>query len=220
MRKKRDFAAISPRANVLLNIMFIIYTAMCIIPFLLVVGISVSDENTLLTYGYHIIPKNFSGTAYRFVTGKSMSLLRSYGITIFTTVVGTLLCVIITAMFAYPISRKDFKYRNFFSFIVFFTMFYYGFNRRHAQDGVAFSDDLLHWEKYAEPILKNGTAEADLDYCHAHKPSVLRKDGELYHFYCAVRHSRLGDPAENLWNEFRCITVAASKPFPQRQRYF
>jgi len=100
------------------------------------------------------------------------------------------------------------------------VMFYYGFNRRHAQDGVAFSDDLLHWEKYAEPILKNGTAEADLDYCHAHKPSVLRKDGELYHFYCAVRHSRLGDPAENLWNEFRCITVAASKPFPQRQRYF
>lgn len=124
--KKRDFSAISPRANVILNIMFIIYSALCIIPFLLVVSISVSDENSLLTYGYHIIPKAYSDVAYRFVTSESMSLLRSYGITIYATLAGTLLCLIITAMFAYPLSRKDFKYRNVFSFIVFFTMIFHG----------------------------------------------------------------------------------------------
>lgn len=97
-------------------------------------------------------------------------------------------------------------------------MFYYGFDRRHAQDGIAVSRDLLHWEKYPEPILRRGAAEEDLDFCHAHKPSVLMAGGTLYHFYCAVRHFRQGDPAENLWNEFRCITVAASKPFPEEDR--
>lgn len=127
-RKQRaqDFGAVSPRANILLNVMFIIYSALCIIPFLLVVGISVSDENALLTYGYHIIPKSFSNTAYVFVTSESASLLRSYGITIYATLAGTVLCLIITALFAYPLSRRDFKYRNVFSFIVFFTMIFHG----------------------------------------------------------------------------------------------
>jgi predicted GH43/DUF377 family glycosyl hydrolase len=97
-------------------------------------------------------------------------------------------------------------------------MFYYGFDRHHAQDGIAVSYDLLHWEKYPEPILSSGATEEELDFCHAHKPSVLRVNGTLYHFYCAVRHFRQGDPAENLWNEFRCITVAASKPFEKTKR--
>lgn len=92
-------------------------------------------------------------------------------------------------------------------------MFYYGFDRRHAQNGIAVSNDLLHWEKYPEPILRSGAAQEDLDFFHAHKPSVLRVNGTMYHFYCAVRRFRQGDAAENLWNEFRCITVAASKPF-------
>jgi putative aldouronate transport system permease protein len=124
--KKRDFSTISPTANVVLNIIFIIYSALCIIPFLLILGISVSDENSLVNYGYHIIPKTFSNAAYLFVTRESTALLRSYGITIYATVSGTLLCVIITALFAYPLSRKDFKYRNLFSFIVFFTMIFHG----------------------------------------------------------------------------------------------
>lgn len=97
-------------------------------------------------------------------------------------------------------------------------MFYYGYNHKHAQEGIAVSDDLLHWEKYPEPIVKNGISERDLDFCYAHKPSVLCHEGALYHFYTAVRHFRTGDPAENLWNEFRCITVASSKPFPVVKR--
>jgi predicted GH43/DUF377 family glycosyl hydrolase len=91
------------------------------------------------------------------------------------------------------------------------VMFYYGYDRRHAQDGVAFSDDLLHWTKHPEPILRVG-APGELDATHAHKPSVVCKDGVLYHFYCAVRPWRAGDPARNFFNEFRCITVAMSSP--------
>lgn len=125
-RKQKDFTQISNRSNRILNVIFILYSVLCIVPFLLIIGISVSDENSLLTYGYHIIPKSFSNAAYRFVTSESRALLSAYGVTIYATVCGTILCVLITALFAYPLSRKDFKYRNIFSFLVFFTMIFHG----------------------------------------------------------------------------------------------
>jgi predicted GH43/DUF377 family glycosyl hydrolase len=90
------------------------------------------------------------------------------------------------------------------------VMFYYGYDDAHAQDGVAFSDDLLHWQKHPEPILKVGTGD-ELDAVHAHKPYVLYHDDTLYHFYCACRPAREGDPVVSPGGEFRCITVAASR---------
>lgn len=90
-------------------------------------------------------------------------------------------------------------------------MFYYGYNRRHAQDGIALSDNLLDWVKHPDPILTNGQA-GEIDHFYAHKPSMLYYQGILYHFYCASRKYREGDAAKNLWDEFRTITFASSKP--------
>jgi predicted GH43/DUF377 family glycosyl hydrolase len=90
-------------------------------------------------------------------------------------------------------------------------MFFFGFNGIHAQDGIAVSEDLLHWDKYTGPILSYG-ANGEIDEIHAHKASVIYYNGILYHFYCACRRYKQGDSAMNLGNEFRCITVAASKP--------
>ena len=64
------------------------------------------------------------------------------------------------------------------------------------QDGLAVSDDLIHWKKEQEPILVHGR-QGELDELHAHKPSVIKKDGVLYHFYCAVRPGHKGDTAVN-----------------------
>ena len=90
------------------------------------------------------------------------------------------------------------------------VMFLFGFDGRHAQDGIAVSRDLLHWDKHPEPILRFG-APGDLDEIHAHKPSVVSHEGVLYHFYSACRKSRDGDPTRKLGDEFRCITVATSR---------
>lgn len=97
-------------------------------------------------------------------------------------------------------------------------MFYYGYDGHHAQEGIAHSVDLLQWKKESEPILSNGI-RGELDELHAHKPSVVEKDGCIYHFYCAVRPSRKNDTAQNVdptqsdgtANEYRCISVAVSK---------
>lgn len=90
-------------------------------------------------------------------------------------------------------------------------MFYYGYDGQHAQDGLIVSDDLKRWEKVAEPVLPHGEPGA-LDSIHAHKPMVFKANDRLYHFYCACREHRPGDATE-LWNEYRTIAVACSRPF-------
>jgi len=80
-------------------------------------------------------------------------------------------------------------------------MFYYGFDGRHAREGLAVSRDLRHWTKWPHPILDVGPP-GSIDSLHAHKPSVVWHKGVFYHFYCCVRDR----------DGFRAITVATSKP--------
>jgi predicted GH43/DUF377 family glycosyl hydrolase len=66
------------------------------------------------------------------------------------------------------------------------VMFYFGLaSDGHARDGVAFSPDLLHWEKTNEILVNIGPA-GSVDAIHAHKPGLITKDKHLFHFYCAV----------------------------------
>jgi putative aldouronate transport system permease protein len=123
---KRDFALISPRTNSALNLMFIFYSICCIVPFILILSISISSEESIRLHGYKLMPEVVSFDAYRYLLSDATGLVRNYGVTIFATVVGTILTVLITTLFAYPLSRPDFKYRNFFSFVVFFTMIFSG----------------------------------------------------------------------------------------------
>lgn len=89
--------------------------------------------------------------------------------------------------------------------------FYFGLGPGHAQEGLALSADLLHWQKCPEPLLAHGPAGA-IDATHAHKPSLLYYNDTLYHFYCGTRPGRAGDVTKVL-GEMRGICVAASKPF-------
>ncbi|WP_248927564.1 family 43 glycosylhydrolase [Paenibacillus hamazuiensis] len=93
------------------------------------------------------------------------------------------------------------------------VMYFFGYNYKQAQEGIAISRDLLHWEKYPEPIIRVGE-EGSVDEIFAHKPSVITHNGVLYHFYCASRKYKEGDPTKNWGKEFRTITVAASRPLP------
>ncbi|NLV74286.1 MAG: hypothetical protein GXY52_06350 [Chloroflexi bacterium] len=66
------------------------------------------------------------------------------------------------------------------------VMFYYGLaTDGHARNGVAFSDDLLHWEKAPVPLIDVG-AVGSMDSQYAHKPAIFFNRGTLYHYYCAV----------------------------------
>ncbi|MDR2135395.1 MAG: hypothetical protein LBO76_02150 [Treponema sp.] len=89
--------------------------------------------------------------------------------------------------------------------------FFFGYDCKHAQDGIACSQDLFHWEMANDPILRYG-AEGEIDSTHAHKAGIITAGKRLYHFYNAVRPWRPGDQAKN-GDEYRAISVASSEPF-------
>ncbi len=116
--------SISQGTNLVLNMVFIVYCIACLAPLILVFMVSLTEQTSLTNNGYSFFPSKISFDAYRYLFNDPVKLLRSYGVTIFTCVVGTFFCVLFTMLYAYPISRKSFKYRNFFSFFMFFTMLF------------------------------------------------------------------------------------------------
>jgi putative aldouronate transport system permease protein len=104
----------------------IILCLFCVLPFVLLVSSSITDEAALVKYGYSFIPKKVSFEAYRYLLGSSTAIVRGYGITILVTVVGTFLNLVITTLLAYPLSRHDLPGRNVVAFIIFFSMLFNG----------------------------------------------------------------------------------------------
>ena len=106
-------------------VIMVLMMIFCLVPLILMLAVSFSSENSLL-HGYRFIPDEWSLDAYAFMWAKRATISRAYGLTILVTVVGTALSLVITSMFAYPLSRKDFKPRNVVAFILFFTMLFNG----------------------------------------------------------------------------------------------
>ncbi len=128
LAKKRTLSlnTISNTSNFVLNALFTIYCILCVAPLILIFMVSITEQTSLATNGYSFLPTKVNVDAYRYLFNDLEKLLRAYGITIFTCVVGTFFCVLFTMLYAYPISRKSFKYKNFFSFFMFFTMLFQG----------------------------------------------------------------------------------------------
>lgn len=103
-----------------------VLAVLALLPIILIVVASFTDETTLLRNGYAFIPEKFSVDAYVYMLQQGATIFRAYGISVLVTIVGTIISVLITTMIAYPMSRKNFKYRNVLAFFVFFTMLFNG----------------------------------------------------------------------------------------------
>lgn len=125
-KRRRGPNDVSPLTQFSINSFYVFYSIVCIVPVILVFMVSISSEKSVLVHGYSFLPNKFSLEAYRFLLDDWGQIARSYGISIFVTVVGTLVSLLFMSLYAYPISRKDFPHRNFFSFFMFFTMLFNG----------------------------------------------------------------------------------------------
>ncbi|MGO4371505.1 carbohydrate ABC transporter permease, partial [Paenibacillus sp. MCAF20] len=93
------------------------------IPFWLVIVNSFASESVLGLHGFSLLPSKWSLDAYRYLlTGNQ--IYYSYGVTLFVTVVGTVLAVLITAMFAYVLAHPKVKYKNHLAFFTYFTILF------------------------------------------------------------------------------------------------
>lgn len=104
----------------------VILACLCILPFILILSSSLTEESSIVVKGFQFFPTEFSVEAYKILFKYPDQMLRAYIVTIAVTAVGTALGLFLTAMTAYCISRKDFKWRNHFSFFFFFTTLFNG----------------------------------------------------------------------------------------------
>lgn len=114
------------RKNLLAHTVVAAFAVLCVIPFILVLSISFSNEMDIVNYGYQFLPRTFDTSAYQYVFENSGQLLSSYLVTIEVTIIGTAISLLMMIMMAYPLSRSQFTQRKYFNFYIFFTMLFNG----------------------------------------------------------------------------------------------
>lgn len=112
--------------QIVINFLLILVAIIMVLPLILLFMSSITDENTLIANGYSFFPAKFSGYAYQYILTNASSVFRAYGITIFVTLVGTTISLLLVTLISFPLSLKDLPGRKFISFYVFFTMLFSG----------------------------------------------------------------------------------------------
>lgn len=112
--------------QLVLNLIFVFACALIIMPFVLVVSTSFSDEIDIAKYGYSFIPKSPTLSAYKYIFKNPTMIVDAYKVTIAFSVLGTFISVLFTAMLAYPLSQRALKCRNKISFYLYFTCLFSG----------------------------------------------------------------------------------------------
>lgn len=121
-----EWNKIKKPTNVLINIFLAICSLAAVIPFIFVIIISLTDEECLTMNGYRFIPEKWSLFAYNYIIEAGENIIRSYGVTILVTVVGTFLGLFLTGTYAYALSRKTYAYRKFFTKVITIPMMFSG----------------------------------------------------------------------------------------------
>ena len=116
--QQSEYNKIKKSTNVLFNVILTILSLLSVIPFIFVIIISFTDEEALAMNGYRFIPEKWSLYAYEYIVSAGENILRSYGVTILVTVVGTLIGLLLTGTYAYALSRKTYAFRSFFTKVI------------------------------------------------------------------------------------------------------
>ena len=108
------------------HIIMIIISLNAILPMVLLVMSSITDNDTLIRNGYNFFPEKFSFKAYSYIFKTGSAVVDAYGISILLTLTGTTLAIIITTLLGYALSKPDLPGRGLMTFYVFFTLLFNG----------------------------------------------------------------------------------------------
>lgn len=114
------------RFQILAHIILAFLSFLAVVPFVLMIVSSLTDNNTLIANGYSFWPEKWSLYAYEYIFNTGNSVLHAYGISIVLTAVGTVIALVLTTMLSYVISRKGLPGRGVITFLVVFTMLFNG----------------------------------------------------------------------------------------------
>ena len=113
--------------QIIIHTLLLLFSLAAVVPFILLFTSSLTAEESLLVDGYSFFPSKWSLQAYVYVfITNGRNVFQAYSITVFITVVGTSLSLLISPMLAYAISRRDYRRRNIITFLIFFTIIFNG----------------------------------------------------------------------------------------------
>ena len=108
------------------NVILTVLCMMSVMPFILLVSSSITQEAVINQSGYSFFPRQIDFAAYQYLFMAGKSILRAYGMTLAVTAAGTTGNIFLTMSLGYLLSKKDLVGRNVISFFVFFTMLFSG----------------------------------------------------------------------------------------------
>ena len=111
MKKKQKYIP-----QIVLNLLFVILSSLIILPFLMVLAVSLSNEKDILEYGYKLIPMNLDIAAYKYVFENPTTILNAYKVTAIFSISCMILGVLFMAMMAFVLSKKDLAGKSVMSF--------------------------------------------------------------------------------------------------------
>ncbi|MDR0669933.1 MAG: carbohydrate ABC transporter permease [Treponema sp.] len=120
------FTRVGPFANVVFNLVLLILSLLCVIPFILVLSISLSAEETIQTYGYRLIPKVVSLDGYVYLWKQASIMINAFGMSVVVTASGTVLGLLFCASMGYVLYRREFILNRFYVWVVFIPMVFSG----------------------------------------------------------------------------------------------
>lgn len=112
--------------HIIKGVLLTLLSIICVLPFIVIISGSLTDNLTILKDGFNLLPRNFTVEAYRTIFRSPEGIIQAYKMNFYYTFMGTSLGLLIITLTAYVISRKDFKYRNSVSFLIYFTTIFGG----------------------------------------------------------------------------------------------
>ncbi len=117
---------VKPATNVVFSLIFIILALTCIIPAVFIIIISFSSMDSINSIGYSFWPKSWSIDAYKYLWNNRVMIGRSFLVSVFVTVSGTVIGLFLTAAMGYALSRNTYKLKGLYTIIVFIPMVFGG----------------------------------------------------------------------------------------------
>lgn len=121
-KKKSRF----PVSRIVVHTIMILIMLLCFLPFVLILSTSFASKHSIMQYGYTFFPHEISLDAYKYILSNASQIAQAYALTVFVACVGTAVGVLCMTMFAYAISRDDYRLKNALSLLIYFPLLFNG----------------------------------------------------------------------------------------------
>lgn len=112
--------------DIIKGVLLTLLSVLCVLPFIVIISGSFTSNSVIIRQGFSLFPREFTLDAYETIFKTPQDIIQAYKMNFYYTFMGTSLGLLVITLTAYVISRKEFKYRNTVSFLIYFTTIFGG----------------------------------------------------------------------------------------------